>query len=104
MSKVSDPQHWRRRAEEARTLADELTVADAKRKMLKIAEDYEAQARRAERRLRAATNSTRSEAASVEQDLFLLVVGLDLLLLLHDGLIGPARRRMEHRAVRISVA
>jgi hypothetical protein len=40
MSKVSDPQHWRRRAEEARTLADELTDAEAKRKMLKIAEDY----------------------------------------------------------------
>jgi hypothetical protein len=28
MSKVSDPQHWRRRAEEARTLADELTDAE----------------------------------------------------------------------------
>jgi hypothetical protein len=39
MSKISDPQYWRRRAEEARTLADELTDPEAKRKMLKIAED-----------------------------------------------------------------
>jgi hypothetical protein len=52
MSKVSDPQHWRRRAEEARTLADELTDAEAKRKMLKIAEDYVTLAIRAEHRLR----------------------------------------------------
>jgi hypothetical protein len=48
MSKVSDPQHWRRRAEEAHTLADELTDAEAKRNMLKIAEDYETLAIRAE--------------------------------------------------------
>jgi hypothetical protein len=52
MSKVSDPQHWRRRAAEARTLADELTDPEAKRKMLKIAEDYEALATSAEQRLR----------------------------------------------------
>jgi hypothetical protein len=52
MSKISDPQYWRRRAEEARTLADELTDPEAKRKMLKIAEDYETLARRPERRLR----------------------------------------------------
>jgi hypothetical protein len=52
ISKVSDPQHWRRRAEEARTLVDELIDPEAKRKMLKIAEDYEALARRAEPRLR----------------------------------------------------
>jgi hypothetical protein len=57
MSKVSDPQHWRRRAEEARTLADKLTDA-AKRKMLKIAEDYEALAIRAEQRLRHHSSAT----------------------------------------------
>jgi hypothetical protein len=51
-SKVSDPQHLRRRAEEARTLADELTDPEAKRKMLKIAEEYETLAIRAVQRLR----------------------------------------------------
>ena len=52
MSKVSDPQHWRLRAEEARTLADELIDPEAKRKMLKIAEDYEKLPIRATQRLR----------------------------------------------------
>jgi hypothetical protein len=36
--------------------------------------------------------------------LFLLVIALDLLLLLHDGLIGPARARMGHRAVRVIIS
>ena len=57
-SKVSDPQHWRRRAEEARTLADELTDADAKCKMLKIAEDYETLAIQAVQRLRHHSSAT----------------------------------------------
>ena len=52
MSKINDPQYWRRRAEEARTLADELTDPDAKRKMLNIAKDYETLAIRAAQRLR----------------------------------------------------
>jgi hypothetical protein len=58
MSEFNEPQHWRRRAEEARTLADELTDAEAKRKMLKIAEDYEALAIRAEQRLRHYSSAT----------------------------------------------
>jgi hypothetical protein len=58
MSKVSDPQHWRRRAEETRTLADQLTDAEAKRKMLKIAEDYETLAIRAQQRLRHHSSAT----------------------------------------------
>jgi pyruvate-formate lyase len=58
MSKVSDPQYWRRRAEEVRTLADELTDPEAKRKMLKIAEDYETQARRPKQRLRHHSSAT----------------------------------------------
>ena len=52
MFKIGDPQYWRHRAEEAGTLADELTDPEAKRKMLKIAKDYEKLAGRAERRLR----------------------------------------------------
>ena len=58
MSKINDPQYWRRRAEEARTLAEELTDPDAKRKMLKIAKDYETLARRPEQRLRHYSSAT----------------------------------------------
>jgi hypothetical protein len=58
MSKVSDPQHWRRRAEEARTLADELTDPEAKSKMLKIAEDYEKLSIWAVQRLRHYSSAT----------------------------------------------
>jgi hypothetical protein len=57
-SKVSDPQHLRRRAKEARTLADELTDPEAKRKMLKIAEEYETLAIRAVQRLRHHSSAT----------------------------------------------
>ena len=58
MFKIGDPQYWRHRAEEARTLADELTDSDAKCKMLKIAEDYEMLAIRAAQRLRHHSSAT----------------------------------------------
>jgi hypothetical protein len=51
---INDPKHWRQRAEEARTVADEMTHPDSKRIMLRIVADYEELARRAERRLKAA--------------------------------------------------
>jgi hypothetical protein len=58
MSKISDPQYWRHRAQEARTLADALTDPDAKCKMLKIAEDYEKLSIRTLQRLRHHSSAT----------------------------------------------
>jgi molecular chaperone GrpE (heat shock protein) len=49
---INDPKHWRERAEEARVHAEQLTDPDSRKKMLRIAEDYEELARRAEKRLR----------------------------------------------------
>jgi DNA-binding ferritin-like protein len=49
---INDPKHWRKRAEEARIHAEQLTDPEARRMMLEIAEDYETLAKRAEQRLR----------------------------------------------------
>jgi hypothetical protein len=49
-SSINDPQHWRDRAKEARALADQINDAEAKAAMLRIAEDYERLAKRAEAR------------------------------------------------------
>jgi hypothetical protein len=47
---INDPEHWRQRAEEARTIADQMHDPQSKEAMLKIAEDYECLGERAERR------------------------------------------------------
>ena len=54
---INDPKHWRERAEEARTVAEEISDPKSKRKMLRIADDYEELAKRAERRLRDRTKN-----------------------------------------------
>jgi hypothetical protein len=47
---LADPQHWRNRAEEARTVGEQSSDPQAKRTMLRIAADYERLAEHAERR------------------------------------------------------
>jgi hypothetical protein len=47
---LDDPEHWRGRAEEARTVAEQLTDPIAKAMMLRIAEDYDRIADHAQQR------------------------------------------------------
>jgi len=47
---IYEPEHWQSRAEEARTIADSLNDREAKRSMLKIADEYDLLAQRAEER------------------------------------------------------
>jgi hypothetical protein len=47
---INDPAHWRQRAEEARTIAEQMSDPNSKDAMLRIAKDYERLAERAEER------------------------------------------------------
>jgi hypothetical protein len=49
---IDDPEHWRSRAEEARSGAEQLSDPESKRTMLRIASDYERLAEHAELRAR----------------------------------------------------
>src|SRR5262249_12456262 len=51
-SPINDPKHWRERAQEARVHPEQITDPESKKAMLRIAEDYEKLAKRAEERLR----------------------------------------------------
>jgi hypothetical protein len=48
--RFDDPEHWRGRAEEARTLGEQLTDAVSRRTLLRIAEEYDLLAEHAQRR------------------------------------------------------
>jgi CRISPR/Cas system-associated protein Csm6 len=56
---ATDPEHWRKRAEEARTLADKMNDPVSKEMMLGIAKDYERLAERAEQRSKNWPRSTK---------------------------------------------
>jgi hypothetical protein len=47
---INEPDHWRARAEEARHLANQMNDSESKHAMLRIAQDYERLAKRAELR------------------------------------------------------
>jgi hypothetical protein len=49
---INDPEHWRSRAEEARTIAEQMKDMPSREAMLRIAKDYERLATRAEQRLK----------------------------------------------------
>ena len=51
MGFVTDPEHWRERAEDMRLTASSLKDERAKTKMLKIADGYEALGRQSEDRI-----------------------------------------------------
>ena len=50
MSSRNDPQHWRDRADEMRSQASETSDPESRTIMLRLANDYELLAKRAERR------------------------------------------------------
>jgi hypothetical protein len=56
---LDPPEHWRKRAEQARTIAEQLSDPESKRTMLRIAQDYERLAEQAKLRARRQSQSSR---------------------------------------------
>jgi hypothetical protein len=54
---INDPAHWRQRAKEARTLAEQINDQASKEAMLRIAQDYDRLAERATRRAKGSPQS-----------------------------------------------
>ena len=59
---LDNPEWWRKRAEEARTIATSMRNADGKHMMLGVAASYEELARRAEARRAGCQPENRNEA------------------------------------------
>jgi hypothetical protein len=51
-SQFDDPEHWRKHAEQTRTLAEDMNDEASKKTMLRIARDYDRKAAEAEERMR----------------------------------------------------
>lgn len=56
-----NPKHWHDRAEKTRAKADVILRDDLKKKLLRVAEEYDRLAHRAEHRSREQANSTHGE-------------------------------------------
>jgi hypothetical protein len=54
---LNDPQHWRDRADQMRALASESSDPESRTIMLRVANDYDLLARRAERRAQGVAQS-----------------------------------------------
>jgi hypothetical protein len=54
---INDPEHWLQRAEEARSIADQINDPQSKEAMLRIANDYERLAERAKQRAKGSPQS-----------------------------------------------
>ncbi len=58
---INEPEHWRARAKEARSLANKMNDAKSKDAMLRIAEDYEHLAQRAKNRALGRLSNSRTK-------------------------------------------
>jgi len=58
---INDPAHWRHRAEEMRTFADETLDETSKARMLRTANEYDKLAQRAEERTKGLPYSNRDQ-------------------------------------------